>query len=137
MREVGGWCAEWESNPQIPGSKPDEFAVPLSAHDLPTKSGAVGGTRTRMSCLEGSDPQPLDDNCERCLVREKPLPPHGAPVERCAPSDSARVDEEGKVWSGRTGFAPAFPLGRGASCVRRLPREKMVVSRRVELLLVG
>ena len=29
----------------------------------PKKSGAVGGTRTRMSCLEGSDPQPLDDNC--------------------------------------------------------------------------
>jgi hypothetical protein len=26
------WCAEWESNPQIPGSKPDEFAIPLSAH---------------------------------------------------------------------------------------------------------
>ena len=28
------WCAEWESNPQIPGSKPDEFAIPLSAHEF-------------------------------------------------------------------------------------------------------
>ena len=49
------------------GSRTHRFPV-LSRTSLPflyqrTNLGAVGGTRTRMSCLEGSDPQPLDDNC--------------------------------------------------------------------------